>query len=93
MRRLYNKAELRTQQRIAQALFKKVEVLGPLQVWVHPREEAEAQGWSSAMHGEFEREVRRYGRGERARADTPSPSLIIPVADVPSYVHRDWQTA
>ena len=43
MRRLYTMAEPRTQQRIAQALFKKVEVLGPLQVWVEPSEEAEAQ--------------------------------------------------
>ena len=68
MRRLFSKAEPRTQQGIAQALFKRVEVLGPLQVWVHPSEEAEAHGRASAMHGEFEREVRRYGRGERGRA-------------------------
>jgi hypothetical protein len=29
-----------------------------------------------------------FGRGERASADTPSPSLIIPVTNVPSYVYR-----
>jgi hypothetical protein len=29
-----------------------------------------------------------YGRGERTRANTPSPILLIPVTNVPSYVHR-----
>jgi hypothetical protein len=33
------------------------------------------------------------GPGKRAQADTPSPSLAIPVTNVPSLVHRDWQTA
>ena len=33
------------------------------------------------------------GRGERARADTPSPSLLIPVENIPSYVGRVWKTA
>jgi hypothetical protein len=45
------------------------------------------------MSGEFTAQVRRNGRGERASADTPSPSLIIPVTNVPSYVYRDWKTA
>ena len=36
---------------------------------------------------------RGSGRGERARAGTPSPSLIIPITNVPGYVHRDWKTA
>ena len=38
-------------------------------------------------------QIGEFGRGERARADTPSPSLIIPVTNVPSCVHRDWRTA
>ena len=33
------------------------------------------------------------GRGERIRADTPSPSSLIPVANIPSYVGRVWKTA
>ena len=33
------------------------------------------------------------GRGERIRAYTPSPSLLIPVANIPSYVGRVWKTA
>ena len=33
------------------------------------------------------------GRGGRIRADTPSPSLLIPVANIPSYVGRVWKTA
>jgi hypothetical protein len=32
--------------------------------------------------------TRTSGRGERARADTPSPILLIPVTNVPSYVPR-----
>jgi YD repeat-containing protein len=41
------------------------------------------------------RVVRTYsnGRGERIRADTPSPSLLIPVANIPSSVGRDRKTA
>jgi hypothetical protein len=34
-----------------------------------------------------------FGRGERIRADTPSPSLLIPVTNVPTYVGRVWKTA
>ena len=59
----------------------------------YPSEEATAQGWATAMCGEFTAQIRRNGRGERARADTPSPSLVIPVANVPSHVHREWKTA
>ena len=33
------------------------------------------------------------GRGEWVRAYTPSPSLLIPVANIPSYVGRVWKTA
>jgi hypothetical protein len=33
------------------------------------------------------------GRGEWIRADPPSPSLLIPVANIPSYVGRAWKTA
>jgi hypothetical protein len=33
------------------------------------------------------------GRGERIRADTPSPSLLIPVANIRSYVGRARKTA
>ncbi len=33
------------------------------------------------------------GRGERVRADTPSPILLIPVTNIPSYVGRVWKTA
>jgi hypothetical protein len=33
------------------------------------------------------------GRGERVSADTPSPILMIPVTNVPSYVHRASEIA
>jgi hypothetical protein len=87
------KAEPRTQQRIAQALFKSVDVLGPLQVWVHPSEEAEAHGWATAMHGEFERKVRRYGRGERTRAYTFQVAVTIVDGGGDSIVSRSSDVA
>jgi hypothetical protein len=33
------------------------------------------------------------GRGERVRADTPSPVLLIPVVNIASYAARAWKTA
>jgi hypothetical protein len=33
------------------------------------------------------------GTGKKTRADTPSPSLLIPVANIPIYVGRVWKTA
>ena len=42
---------------------------------------------------ELECKIGEFGRGERARADTPSPILLIPVTNVPSYVHRSSETA
>jgi hypothetical protein len=33
------------------------------------------------------------GQGERLRAGTPSPSLLIPVANIPSYLGRASNTA
>jgi thioesterase domain-containing protein len=63
--RLYDSAMPETRQRIAHALFARVEVLGPTKVWLHPSEEAAAQGWATAMSGEFTAQIRRNGRGER----------------------------
>ena len=34
-----------------------------------------------------------YGRGDRISPDTPSPSLLIPVTNVPSYIHRASEIA
>jgi hypothetical protein len=45
----------------------------------------------SVVPAEFDSPV--SGRGERIRAETPSPSLLIPVANIPSYVGRVWKTA
>jgi len=63
LQHLFERAEPETQQRIAQALFEKVEVLGPNRVWLHPSEEAVAQGWATAMSGEFTAQVRRNWSG------------------------------
>ena len=65
MSRLYGLAEPGTQRRIVQALFERVEVLGPHEVWLVPSEEAIARGWAAAMTGEFRVELRQSGRGER----------------------------
>ena len=64
-------------QRIAQALFARVEVLGPTKVWLYLSEEAAAQGWATAMSGEFTAKVRRNGRGEMSRAYTSLVSVSI----------------
>ena len=50
------------------------------------RDAASGAGVVSVKEGQF-------GRGERDCADTPSPSLIIPVTNVPSYVYRASKTA
>jgi hypothetical protein len=66
---LYVGAEPVTRHRIVQALFERVGVLGPSEVWLFPSLEAEARGWAAAMSGEFRMELRKSGRGER---DSPS---------------------
>jgi hypothetical protein len=50
-----------------QALFEKVEMLGPNGVWLYPSIGAEARGWAAATSGEFRVEERKTGRGERIR--------------------------
>lgn len=62
---LFMDAKPVTRHRILQALFEKVEVLGPNEVWLYPSVEAEARGWAAAMSGEFRVEERKTGRGER----------------------------
>jgi hypothetical protein len=83
---------------LTEALFEKVEVLGVQSVTIHPTPEADAHGWSEAFGPvplllNAGRAFCTAGRGERIRADTPSPSLLIPVANIPSYVGRVWRTA
>ena len=51
MATLFRDAEPATQHRIALALFDRVEVLGPKEVWIHSSVEAEARGWATAMSG------------------------------------------
>jgi hypothetical protein len=48
---LFADAEPLTRHRIVQALFDRVEVLGPNEVWLYPSVEAEARGWAAAMDG------------------------------------------
>lgn len=50
---LFADAEPLTKHRILQALFEKVEMLGPNEVWLHPSIEADARGWAAAMCDEF----------------------------------------
>ena len=80
------------------ALFEKVEVLGVESVTIHPTPEAGAHGSSDAFGSvpllpAARRAFSTDGRGERARADTPSPILLIPVTNVPSFVHRSSEIA
>ncbi len=48
---LFADAEPLTRHRIVQALFEKMEVLGPNEIWLYASVEAEARGWAGAMHG------------------------------------------
>jgi hypothetical protein len=43
--------------------------------------------------GDVAGKERKTGRGERARADTTSPVLMIPVTNVPSYVKLGTEIA
>jgi len=70
MAHLYSDASPRTQHRILQALFERMEVLGPNEVWLYPSLEAEERGWAAAMSGEFRVKERQTGRGERSGAET-----------------------
>jgi hypothetical protein len=63
---LYDGAEPATQKRILQALFERVEVLGPNKLWLVPSAEAEMRGLAPAFTGEFHTKVSQTGRGERA---------------------------
>lgn len=63
---LYRSASTETRQRIARALFERVEALGPRRIWLTPSVEAAANGWTAAMTGEFTFETESTsGRGER----------------------------
>ena len=48
-------------------------------------------GLAAVVPAEFDSPV--TGRGVRIRADTPSPSLLIPVVNIPNSVGRVWKTA
>jgi hypothetical protein len=54
-------------------------------------EHASRHGFGAVLPEEFGISV--SGRGERVRAETPSPSLLIPVANIPSYVGSVSKTA
>jgi hypothetical protein len=60
-----------------------------------------ADGWTGLLARQQESRTAKVllervspnGRGERVRADTPSPILMIPVTNIPSYVGRVSKTA
>jgi hypothetical protein len=72
---------------LAEALFSRIEVLGAREATIHLTDAAVAHGFATAIPDRLDVTV-GYGRGERIGADTPSPILLIPVTNVPSYVHR-----
>jgi hypothetical protein len=92
LRSLYDDAEPETKHRIAQALFEKVEVLGPTQVWLHPSVEAEERGWAAVMSGEFQLELRQIGRGERSQTDPGDLNVPLPLSCEVLGRHR-WTRA
>lgn len=82
MRRVFAKAEPSTQQRIAQALFGRVEVLGPLLVWC-TRARQRPKDRPAPCTASSRREVRSLGRGER---DSP---LLTQVRHRPPFVLKN----
>jgi hypothetical protein len=80
-------------QALATALFAKTEVLGYERMTYELTPDAIGLGLDTTLPAEFVLKEREFGRGERASPDTPSPSLIIPVTNVPSYVYRTAQIA
>ncbi|HEX7490099.1 MAG TPA: hypothetical protein VF337_00155 [Candidatus Limnocylindrales bacterium] len=80
------------------ALFELIEVLGVEEVRIFPTQEAREHGWFEAWaektrRGADRRCIFALWSGEGSRADTPSPSLLMPVVNIPSYVGRAWKTA
>ena len=73
---------------IAQALFERVEVLGPNEVWLYPSLEARSRGWASAMKGGFESKERQSGRGERDSPATSDLPITMRLAEPPEPF--DW---
>jgi hypothetical protein len=57
--------------------------------------DAIALGLNAALPSVYElrASIGEFGRGERTRADTPSPILLIPVTNVPTYVRRVSESA
>jgi hypothetical protein len=77
---------------VARSVFERLEASGFRELKVHLTEEARAHAFAAAVPAQFTACV-GYGRGERVRAETPSPSLLIPVANIPSYVGSVSKTA
>ncbi len=85
---LYDAAEPATKKRILQALFARVEVLGPNQLWLVPSAEAEARGLGPLFTGEFRTKVRQTGRGERDSPATNDLPITMRLAEPPEPY--DW---
>ncbi len=84
---LYDSAEPSTQKRILQALFERVEVLGPNQLWLVPSAEAEARGLGPLFTGAFRTKVRQSGRGEEGLA--PSIPTSVSTSSGSCRIGRD----
>jgi hypothetical protein len=77
---------------VARSVFERLEASGFRELTVQLTEEARAHGLAATVPARFTPSV-GDGRGERICADTPSPILLIPVMNVPSYVPRVWESA
>ncbi len=88
MAHLYSDASPQTQHRILQALFERMEVLGPNEVWLTPSLEAEERGWAAAMRGEFRMKERRTGRGERTQASRTDQLIRVHLVGAEAHDQR-----
>src|SRR5664280_1528684 len=76
-------------QALVVAIFARLDVLGFQRLEYELTADAVDLGLDAALPAvlALESKIGEFGRGERARADTPSPILLIPVTNIPSYVH------
>jgi len=85
---LWADTEPEGQRAIAEAAIDRIQAMG-LNLVVHPSAEAERYGLAEAFGSEpLVCSIGQSGRGERASADTPSRTLLIPVTNVPGPTHR-----
>ena len=77
------------------AIFARLDVLGFERLEYELTPDAMDLGLDAALEPiqDLRSQIREFGRGERVSADTPSPVVVIPVTNIPSFAHRSSKIA